>query len=161
MWNRFVNTHGGLGRNIPCDLHNEHVNKLLKKIVTNMGSNVTEKALHQSARCVSTLEQLTKTFEEQSDVPVQTSAHHTRSVKTDVHKVTSVVLENQLLQIKPGRQHSKFCNISSNPVVKLNIAKMHAWIKQKQERTAKFMRFTEENENVATDEDTDSTSDED
>ena len=30
MWNRFVNTRGGLGRNIPGDLHNEHVNKLLK-----------------------------------------------------------------------------------------------------------------------------------
>ena len=27
-WNRFVNIHGGLGHNIPCDLYNEHVNKL-------------------------------------------------------------------------------------------------------------------------------------
>ena len=25
-WNHFVNTHGGCGHNIPCDLHNEHVN---------------------------------------------------------------------------------------------------------------------------------------
>lgn len=25
MWHRFVNVRGGLGRNIPCDLHNEHV----------------------------------------------------------------------------------------------------------------------------------------
>ena len=41
-WNRFVNTHGGLGHNIPCDLHNEHINKLFKEIITNMGAGVSE-----------------------------------------------------------------------------------------------------------------------
>ncbi len=30
-WDRFVNTHGGNGRNIPCDLHNEHVNGLFSR----------------------------------------------------------------------------------------------------------------------------------
>ena len=29
----FVNTRGGLGRNIPCDLYNEHVNKLFRVII--------------------------------------------------------------------------------------------------------------------------------
>ena len=32
-WHRFVNTRGGLGKNIPCDLHNEHMNKLIKSII--------------------------------------------------------------------------------------------------------------------------------
>ena len=36
-WDRFVNKKGGLGRNIPCDLHDEHVNKLIKEIVQRMG----------------------------------------------------------------------------------------------------------------------------
>ena len=39
MWDRFVNTRGGMGRNIPCDLYNEHVVKLIKEIITNMGAN--------------------------------------------------------------------------------------------------------------------------
>lgn len=26
-WNRFINTKGGPGRNIPCDLYNEHMNQ--------------------------------------------------------------------------------------------------------------------------------------
>ena len=30
LWDCFINTKGGMGKNIPCDLHNEHVNKLLK-----------------------------------------------------------------------------------------------------------------------------------
>ena len=40
MWNRFVNVRG---RNILCDLHNEHLNKLLKRIITNIGASLTEK----------------------------------------------------------------------------------------------------------------------
>lgn len=32
-WERFVNVHGGAGRNIPCDLFNEHMNKLFKNII--------------------------------------------------------------------------------------------------------------------------------
>ena len=40
-WHHFVNTRGGMGRNIPCDLYNEHVNKLVKIIIQNMGSNLT------------------------------------------------------------------------------------------------------------------------
>ena len=43
MWHRFVNTKGGLGRNIPCDLYNEHVNKLIKQIIANMGPILTKK----------------------------------------------------------------------------------------------------------------------
>ena len=49
MWNRFVNVRGGLGRNIPYDLYNEHVNKLLKHIIVNMGSNLTEISLQRTA----------------------------------------------------------------------------------------------------------------
>ena len=37
LWDRFINTKGGLGKKIPCDLHNEHMNKLLKEIVANNG----------------------------------------------------------------------------------------------------------------------------
>ena len=45
---RFVNTHGGMGFNIPCDLYNEHINRLIKLIIQNMGSNLTEESLHRS-----------------------------------------------------------------------------------------------------------------
>lgn len=54
-WERFVNVHGGAGRNIPCDLFNEHINKLFKEIIASMGANLTEKSLQRAARSVSTL----------------------------------------------------------------------------------------------------------
>ena len=43
-YGRFVNTHGGIGRNIPCDLHCEHMVRLFKDTVHNMGSNFSEQS---------------------------------------------------------------------------------------------------------------------
>ena len=86
-WDRFVNTHGGLGRNIPCDLQNEHVNRLLKRIIANMGSNLTESSLRCAARSVTTLEAVCKSFDAETGVVVGTSAHSTKPDAVDVYKV--------------------------------------------------------------------------
>ena len=72
-WNRFVNTHGGLGYNVPCDLHNKHVNKLFKEIRANMGANLKEEALTRAAHS----ECMEKTFDKESGVSVGTSGHST------------------------------------------------------------------------------------
>ena len=86
-WDRFVNTRGGLGKNIPCDLQNEHVNKLLKSIINNMGSNVTESSLKSAAKCVTTLERVAEVFDRETGVVVSTSAHSTKPDDVDVYKV--------------------------------------------------------------------------
>ena len=42
-WNRFYNKYGGRGRNIPLNLKMEQLNKILKKLLRGLGSNVDEK----------------------------------------------------------------------------------------------------------------------
>ena len=69
MWHRFVNTKGGMGNNIPCDLYNEYINRLVKYIIQNMGSNLTEASLQRAARSVSSLHSICQTFDKQSGVP--------------------------------------------------------------------------------------------
>ena len=78
-WSRFINKRGGPGNNIPCDLHNEHLNKLFKEIIANMGSNFTEQSIQRSARSVSALHDLAETFDRESHTPVPTTAHSTKS----------------------------------------------------------------------------------
>ena len=63
MWHRFVNSKGGMGNNIPCDLYNEHINKLVKHIIQNMGPNLTEKSLQRAVRSVSTLHSICTAFD--------------------------------------------------------------------------------------------------
>lgn len=77
LWDRFVNTKGGPGNNIPCDLYNEHMNKMLKYIIASMGSNLTEVSLQRAARSVSTLQTICNQFDTDSGVPVSTNLHST------------------------------------------------------------------------------------
>ena len=41
LWTRFINVHGIPGRNIPKDLHMEHLNKLVKESIRSLQANKT------------------------------------------------------------------------------------------------------------------------
>ena len=131
LWDRFVNTRGGMGRNIPCDLYNEHVNKLLKHIIASMGANLTAGSLQRAARSVSTLQTICKQFDRESDVAVGTVAHSTRSDAEDVAKVTNTVLKLQLLQVTPGRAHLAFHKMRLDPLWNWQKEDTKEWIEQK------------------------------
>lgn len=141
-WNRFVNTHGGLGRNIPCDLHNEHVNKQIKEIITNMGANLKEEALTRAARSVTALECMKETFDKETGVSVGTSGHSTRSNEDDIRRVVSVLQSEKVLTVKAGRKHSRFPKISANPLHCLKMKQLKTWIKQKHAKHARKMKIT-------------------
>ena len=124
---------GRAGKNIPCDLFNEHINKLLKCIISNMGSSLTESALQRAARSVTALDlqHICETIDSQSDVPCRTTAHGTRSDKADVSKVIKTVLDNKLLVELGGRQHKCFPDVKPNPLYKWDIVKTDDWIRAK------------------------------
>ena len=81
---KIVYSKGGLGRNIPCDLFNEHVNRIFKKAVGNMGSNFTEHSTTRVARSVTLLEMLARRMDKQCAIPPETTAHCTRSNEHDI-----------------------------------------------------------------------------
>ena len=130
-WGRFVNTHGGLGHNLPCDFHNEHVNKLIKEHIKHMGSNFSQKAITNVARSVSFMEVITNRFDQQCGIHPESSAHSTRSDVNDVKKVVSIVLREKLWDIKKGRKFYKFKTMSSNPLKHLNRVKLTSWMTEK------------------------------
>ena len=130
---------GGLGRNIPCDLHNEHTNKLLKNIITNMGSNLTEASLHRAARSVTALNSISEGFDSQSGVPHHTSAHSTKSDIDDVNKVMATVNKHKLLTQVGKREHQSFPNFKLDPLSKWNVKKTKSWIVAKKKEYLKYM----------------------
>ena len=137
-WGRFVNTHGGLGHNIPCDLHNEHVNKLFKEIISNMGANFTEEASTRAARSVSSLERIAKIFDNETDIHKEASAHSRKSDEKDVKSVVKILQQSKVLSIYSGRCHVNFPTCPSNPLSKLNWDKLYVWIKEKAYNYSKF-----------------------
>lgn len=137
-WHRFVNTKGGLGKNIPCDLYNEHMNKLIKIIIRNMGSNLTERALQCAVRSVATLDMMCHKFDRESDVPHGTSAHSTRPDIDDIKQVVSVVLTEKVLTKIDGREHKSFPKIHTNPLHKWDLKKTILWIETKKKAYMKY-----------------------
>ena len=76
-WSRFVNCKGGSGHNIPCNLHNEHVNKVIKDIVNNMGGSLTEQAIRQAGQSVTMVHDIAYNFDR---VECHTRHLHTKPV---------------------------------------------------------------------------------
>lgn len=150
-WHRFVNSKGGIGRNIPCDLYNEHINKQVKYIIQNMGSNLTETSLQRAARSVSTLHGICEAYDSQSGVPYGTSSHCTKPDTDDVNKVVATVMKNNILHPMPGRKHSAFPKLHMDPLCKWNIADTLDWIEKKKRDYVKYRRCipreTEDDEN--------------
>lgn len=155
LWDRFVNTRGGMGRNIPCDLYNEHVVKLIKTVISNMGANLTEKALQRAARSVSTLHSVCKQFDSESKVPVTSSAHSVRSDKSDIQKVVSAVLSNDILTKISGRHHSNFRNMRLNPLWSWKKDDTITWIDKKKRDIIKFRGITIDEDEEEKDEEVD------
>ena len=122
----------------PCNLFNEHINKQLKHIITNMGSNLTESALQRAVRSVTNLHQICERFDIQSGVPCRTTAHSTRPDKEDVKKVVSIVLRNNLLVEIGHREHRSFQIFKLNPLLKWDVQKSEEWIRGKIREYQKF-----------------------
>ena len=55
LWSRFVNVHGLPGRNIPLDLHGEHLNRLAMDAIRNLRANKSEEAIKRVGRSIGTL----------------------------------------------------------------------------------------------------------
>lgn len=138
MWHRFVNTRGGMGMNIPCDLYNEHVNKEVKIIIQNMGPNLTEKALKRAVRCVSPLQTICKGFDAATHVPTITSAHTRKSEMEDIGKVVKTVLQLRLLEIVGQRHHQCFPKIKMNPLDHWKRSDTLKWIEDKKRDYGKY-----------------------
>lgn len=130
-WGRFINTHGGAGRNIPRDLFNEHINRLFKDAVQRMGANFTEQATTRVARSITFLEKLCTQFDARTRIAPVTSAHTTKEDKKDMQQVVNIVLQNKLLHVIPGCYHTNFPQMSYNPLNDLDWNKMKEWIKNK------------------------------
>ena len=130
-WDRFINTHGGLGRNLPCDLHNEHENKVLKGVIRHMGANFSQKALTNVARSVTYMSSVTAQFDRQCGISPESTAHTTRDDVGDVKRVVDIVKREKLWEIYKGRKHRSYKTLSSNPFVKLDRGKMKDWMQKR------------------------------
>ena len=127
-WSRFVNTKGRTGCNIPCDLHMEHLNRRLKTIIRNMGSNVTESSFKQAAASINVVNHICQRFEEEVQSKPSSSRHPYPSFKNDLNLLVQTLLDNEVFTAKNGRKHSSF-QFKHGLLEKFKTAQLKNWIK--------------------------------
>ena len=108
LWSWFINVHGKPWRNIPCDLHMEHLNRVLKNGVQNLNANKTEKVITCLGKCVGTVAQVLRTYDEEHNVGMKSSHHKAASSDKDLQQlVTELVVNIPFTEMK-GRKLKRF-----------------------------------------------------
>lgn len=130
-WGIFVNYKGGADHNIPCDLHNEHVNKKIKVIINNMGGSLTEQAVRRAGQSITMIHDIAYNLDKESGVPYRTCAHKSSSERSDIQKVTHVLHKTNALSVVDGRAHTRFPDMQMTPLPLLKKDKLMAWIHRK------------------------------
>lgn len=72
---RFINTSGLPGHNISCDLHNEHLNRLVKVAVEELGANKSKKVITRAGKAIGILSKITDSFDKSVNVAVPSGKH--------------------------------------------------------------------------------------
>lgn len=131
LWGRFVNTEGGPGRNIPADLHMEHMNRLLKGTVNHLGANKTPQAIVRAGKALGVLRSVLEEFDHLTG-RWTTRRHTTRSEANDLIKVVEELSQSKVFTHEPGREHNTFPSMKCNKLLQsIDQKKLHTWMKKK------------------------------
>lgn len=105
-WDRFVNTQGKPGCNIPADLHMEHINKQFKGVLKNLGANVQPHTIVRASKAIGAIHDVSLALESELNFTCSSGKHNIPSVTKDIEKVVNVLQDVKVYERNKGRQHS-------------------------------------------------------
>ena len=113
MWGRFINVHGIVGRNIPCDLHMEHLNRICKGAVYGLQANKTPAAIRRVGKSLGALNGVLEQFDEDNDIKTPSGIHHRPSEIRDRDMILRELLQASVLSHHAGRSHTAFPHVKA------------------------------------------------
>ena len=109
MYGRFINTHGHIGCNISSDLHLEHLNRRLKRVLRNLQSNIQTTTITCAANSIGIVQEICDQFDKETSNKKGSGRHTVPSSKKDISLIVeSLEEEPAVLRKKPKRSHSSF-----------------------------------------------------
>lgn len=128
LWSRFVNTSGLPGRNIACDLHMEHLNRLCKDAMCGLGANKTLKAITRIGKCIGVLKSVLENYDETTTITEQSGKHSVPSSQKDRDMIINQLLQRNVFEEITGRTHSTFRNLRSSILSNVNYTDLSKWM---------------------------------
>lgn len=138
-WSRTVNTHGRAGKNISCDLHMEHLNRLCKASLSGLGSNLTDNSVIRVGKSIGRLIPIMQQFDVVNGIPPQCDRHSNRSRKGDIEKVVKQLNETSIVFTKlMRRKHTRFPKFRSNLMRKNSLPTLKDWMSGRFDKLLKY-----------------------
>ena len=131
IWNRFVNTRGLKGRNIPLDLHLEHNNGYLKELLRNLRSNLNEDNASRVAKSMKSEATITTNFENCTGIKKGSGGRNAAKLAQSVQKLAEEYAKADVYGFIPGREHDSFPNFKRDLLEGLDSESFHAWVMEK------------------------------
>ena len=139
-WSRTINTHGRPGKNIPGDLHMEHLNRECKGALSGLGSNITDKSVKRVGKCIGKTVEVLQGFDKANNIRQQSGYHTRKSSKEDMKKMLTQLTEtSEVFETKKGRFHKNFPTFSSNVMRKVSMPKLKQWMSERMQAMKTYM----------------------
>ena len=130
LWSRTVNIHGRQGKNVPCDLHMEHLNRECKGSISGLGANITDNAIKRVGKSLRSSSKILENFDALNAISPQSGYHTVRSSEADIAKLLKQLHEDaHVFSYIPRRKHRNFPNFTSNALKNLSTQKLLEWFR--------------------------------
>lgn len=129
-WNRFWNGRGGSGRNIPLDLHLEHMNNYLKSFLKGLGPNLNENSANRISKSIGVLKEMMDSTDRELQVTQPSGVHHTTE-DGDIRTLVAIFKDNQLFTHQPGREFISFPSFEKDLLRRLRYTDLRLWMQAK------------------------------
>ena len=131
LYSRFVNTAGLPGKNIAADLHLEHLNRLCKDSIKNLGANKTPRAFLRIGKSAQPISEIVANFYYSAGMERGSGAHTHRSQAEDMEKIIHALRRRKVFSRKEARKHNSFGTIRCNLFRKIKAKKFDEWLQRR------------------------------
>lgn len=131
IWSRYVNTHGQPGKNIPCDLHLEHLNRALKTAICHLGANIVPRAVERAGRCIGEMVSLCHHFDTSCGINPVSSSHSTANLEKDLKLVVrELISTSKVFEHTAERTHTSL-KVKGSIFKTVNKKSLLLWMKDR------------------------------
>ena len=129
IWNRFVSTKSGLGRNYPIDKEMEFYIRAIKLIIRNLGGNAEKKTiLDRYANSLTFNSELVRSYDDEVGSLKKSGRHTAQNITSDLQKVVKQLMEQDAFTRHPRRKYRAMENCPMSLLSKLDIGDLFTWI---------------------------------
>ena len=128
-WGRFVNWHGGEGKNIANDAQ-EICNDSSKDVVKGMGANKTTKVILRASQSSAGVHEIKWSFDKPINIHWVSQTHSARSSVEDELMILQDLTKLRPFRVVSGRCHAHFPDIAISATANLDVGELFTWVER-------------------------------